>query len=191
MIEPISAATFLAVLGGTSLLSVAARRFRPAPELPTLESWALADRGFGTPATWFLLGGTIYTAYTFAAVPGLVYGTGALGFFALPYTVIMCPLAFVLLPRLWSAARAHGYITAADFVRGRYGSPTLALAVAATGILATMPYVALQLVGIRAVLWSAVSTLGARSVTSPWWPCSPYSPSRPTATVYAPRRSSR
>ncbi|MEU7000130.1 sodium:solute symporter [Nonomuraea sp. NPDC046570] len=147
-----STAAFLAVLGGTSLLAVAARWFRPSPELPTLESWALADRRFGTPTTWFLLGGTIYTAYTFAAVPGLVYGTGALGFFALPYTVIMCPLAFVLLPRLWSVARRHGYITAADFVRGQYGSPALALVVAATGVLATMPYIALQLVGIRAVL---------------------------------------
>ncbi|MEU8245879.1 sodium:solute symporter [Nonomuraea sp. NPDC048916] len=147
-----STVTFLAVLGGTSLLAVAARWFRPAPELPTLESWALADRQFGTPTTWFLLGGTIYTAYTFAAVPGLVYGSGALGFFALPYTVIMCPLAFVLFPRLWAVAREHGYVTAADFVRGHYGSPALALVVAATGVLATMPYIALQLVGIRAVL---------------------------------------
>lgn len=152
MIDPMSAVTFFGVLSGTSLIAVAARRFRPPPELPTLESWALADRRLGTPMTWFLLGGTIYTSYTFAAVPGLVYGTGALGFFALPYTVIVYPLAFVLLPRLWSLARRHGYITAADFVRGHYGSPALALVVAITGVLATMPYIALQIVGIRAVL---------------------------------------
>ncbi len=152
MTEPATVATFLAVLGGTSLLAVTARWFRKGDELPTLESWALADRRFGAPLTWFLLGGTIYTAYTFAAVPGLVYGVGALGFFALPYTVIVCPLAFVLLPRLWSVASRHGYITVSDFVRGRYGSPLLALAVALTGILATMPYIALQLLGIRAVL---------------------------------------
>nr|WP_324604170.1 sodium:solute symporter [Streptomyces sp. 303MFCol5.2] len=67
-------------------------------------------------------------------------------------TVIVCPLAFVLLSRLWSVARRNGYVTAADFVRGRYGSPPLALVVALTGILATMPYLALQLLGIRAVL---------------------------------------
>ncbi|WP_250214405.1 sodium:solute symporter family protein [Acrocarpospora catenulata] len=152
MIEPMSVAAFLAVLGGTSLLSIAARRFWPRPELPTLHSWALADRRFGTVTTWFLLGGTIYTAYTFAAVPGLVYGTGAIGFFAVPYTVIVCPLAFVLLPRLWAESREHGYLTAADLVRGRFGSPALALVVAVTGVLATMPYIALQLVGIRAVL---------------------------------------
>ena len=43
-------------------------------------------------------------------------------------------------------------MTPADFVKGRYGSRGLSLAVAVTGILATMPYIALQLVGIQAVL---------------------------------------
>ncbi|ADG88285.1 sodium:solute symporter [Thermobispora bispora] len=145
-------AAFLAVLGGTSLLAVTARWFGRTDELPSLESWALADRRFGGLVTWFLLGGSIYTAYTFAAVPGLVYDAGAVGFFALPYTVIVYPLAFVLLPRMWRAARDHGSITIADYVKARYGSAALGLMVALTGILATMPYIALQLVGIRAVL---------------------------------------
>src|SRR5207237_5957702 len=77
---------------------------------------------------------------------------GAAGFFAVPYTVIVFPIVFVFAPRLWSVARVHNYVTPADFVRGRYGSRGLALAVAVTGILATMPYIALQLVGIQAVL---------------------------------------
>ncbi|SCK22963.1 sodium:solute symporter [Streptomyces sp. WMMB 322] len=145
-------ATFLAVTGGASLLAVTARRLRPTDRLPSLEGWALADRSLGPVWTWMLLGGTIFTAYTFTAVPGLAYGNGAPAFFAVPYTVFVCPLAFVLLARLWAVARRHGYVTVADFVRGRYASPPLALAVALTGILATMPYLALQLLGIRAVL---------------------------------------
>ena len=43
-------------------------------------------------------------------------------------------------------------MTTADIVQGRYGTRSLSLAVALTGILATMPYIALQLVGIQAVL---------------------------------------
>jgi len=152
MIDPASTAAFALVVGGTSVLAITARRFRVRDELPTLEGWGLAGRQFGPVIMWFLLGGTIYTAYTFAAVPGLVYGVGALGFFALAYTVIVYPLAFVLLPRLWRVASEHGYVTVADYVRGRYDSPLLALVVALTGILATMPYIALQLLGIRAVL---------------------------------------
>jgi len=152
MADPVAIAAFVTVLGGTSVLALTARWFRQRDELPTLEGWALASRQFGGILTWFLLGGAIFTAYTFAAVPGLAYGVGALGFFALPYTIMLCPLLFVLLPRLWSVAKRHGYITVADYVRGRYSSPSLALMVAVTGILATMPYIALQLLGIRAVL---------------------------------------
>lgn len=118
-------------------------------DLNLLEEWGLAGRRFGTLIMWFLLGGDLYTAYTMIAVPGLVYGTGAPGFFALPYTILLYPFIFVTMPRLWAVSRKHGYVTLSDFVRGRYGSHWLALAVALTGILATLPYIALQLVGMQ------------------------------------------
>lgn len=121
-------------------------------DLDQLHEWGLAGRRFGTLVTWFLLGGDLYTAYTFMAVPAFVFGAGAIGFFAVPYTILAYPFVFVVMPRLWSVTHHHGYITGADFVRGRFGSPTLALAIAVTGILATMPYIALQLVGIQVVL---------------------------------------
>ncbi len=58
-----------------------------------------------------------------------------------------------MFPRIWQVCpRKHNYITAADFVRGRFGSRWLALAVAVTGIIATMPYIALQLVGLQVVI---------------------------------------
>jgi SSS family solute:Na+ symporter len=130
-----------------------AARWRRAESMHSLDEWGLAGRGFGTVVTWFLLGGDLYTAYTFVAVPAAMYATGAVtGFFAVPYTIVAYPIVFVFLPRLWSVAQRRGYVTPADFVRGRYGSRGLALAVALTGILATMPYIALQLVGIQAVL---------------------------------------
>ncbi len=135
-----------------ALVGFAATRWRRAEDMLHLNEWGLGGRGFGTFVTWFLLGGDLYTAYTFIAVPALVFGTGAAGFFTLSYTIMVYPLAFIFLPRLWSVARVHGYVTPADFVRGRYGSRGLALAIACTGILAVMPYIALQLVGIQAVL---------------------------------------
>src|SRR3954452_10475866 len=121
-------------------------------DLSQLHEWGLGGRRFGTVIIWFLLGGDLYTAYTFIAVPALMFGAGATGFFAVPYTIMVYPLMFVVFPRLWSVAQAKGYVTAADFVRGRFGSGALALAVAVTGIVATMPYIALQLIGIEVVL---------------------------------------
>ncbi|MHB1506214.1 MAG: monocarboxylate uptake permease MctP [Sulfobacillus sp.] len=124
--------------------------------LRTIDEWGLGGRRFGTLISWFLIGGDLYTAYTFIAVPALIYASGAIGFFAVPYTLIVYPLVFLIMPRFWAVAKAKGYVTASDFVRGRFDSHWLALAVAITGILATMPYIALQLVGMQAVL----TTLG-------------------------------
>ena len=151
MIDWIALSVFTALFLFVTVLGFLAARWRRG-DLDLLHEWGLAGRRFGTIVTWFLLGGDLYTAYTFIAVPALVYGTGALGLFALPYTIIVYPFVFLVMPRLWSVARRHHYITPADFIRGRYGSSTLALAVAFTGILATMPYIALQLVGMQVVL---------------------------------------
>ena len=130
----------------------AAARWRRAGTMLHLDEWGLGGRGFGTFITWFLLGGDLYTAYTFIAVPALVFAAGSIGFFAVAYTILVFPITLIFLPRLWSVSRVHGYVTPADFVRGRYGSRGLATASAFTGILALMPYIALQLVGIQAVL---------------------------------------
>jgi len=151
---------FVALFVFVTGIGFGAARWRRA-KLEHLDEWGLGGRRFGTVITWFLLGGDLYTAYTFIAVPALVFGAGAIGFFALPYTIIMYPLVFIVMPRMWTVCRANGYVTPADFARGRYGSRPLGLMVAFTGILATMPYIALQLVGIQVVL-------GALGVDGDW-----------------------
>jgi SSS family solute:Na+ symporter len=135
-----------------TVMGFAASRWRRAQTLMHLDEWGLGGRSFGSWITWFLLGGDLYTAYTFVAVPALMFGAGAAGFFAVPYTVIIYPLVFLVVIRLWSVSHVRGFVTPADFVRSRFDSPTMALLVAITGIVATMPYIALQLVGIEAIL---------------------------------------
>src|SRR3984957_7679947 len=139
----------------------AARWRRPAAGMHSLEEWGLAGRNFGTWITWFLIGGDLYTAYTVIAVPAALYGAGAMGFFAVPYAVIAYPYMMLVLPRIWTICHRHGYITFADFVGGRYGNRWLTVAVAVTGILALMPYIALQLVGMGVVI-------AALGVTGEW-----------------------
>jgi SSS family solute:Na+ symporter len=145
-------AIFVVLFVIVSGMGFAAARWRRPASMEHLDEWGLGGRSFGSWVTWFLIGGDLYTAYTFVAVPALMFGAGAAGFFALPYTIIVYPMVFLVLIRLWSVSHVHGYVTPADFVRGRFGSPTMALLVAITGIVATMPYIALQLVGIEAVL---------------------------------------
>ncbi|MGC9270933.1 monocarboxylate uptake permease MctP [Acidiphilium sp.] len=121
-------------------------------DMTHLHEWGLGGRQFGVVISWFLIGGDIYTAYTFIAVPALMFGAGAIAFFAVPYTIVAYPILYVIFPKLWRVSARHGFVTGPEFVRGRYGNRYLALAVGLTGIIATMPYIALQLVGMQTVI---------------------------------------
>ena len=116
----------------------------------TSTSGASAAASFGSWITWFLIGGDLYTAYTFVAVPALLFGAGALGFFALPYTIIVYPMVFLVAPRLWSVVAPRTATSRRPTSSaGASARRSLALVIAITGIVATMPYIALQLVGHR------------------------------------------
>ena len=112
-------AIMFAVVAGMGFV---AANWRRPESLHHLDEWGLGGRKFGGWVTWFLIGGDLYTAYTFVAVPALMYSAGALGFFAVPYTVITYPIAFLALVRLWSVSHRHRFVTPADFVRARFGS---------------------------------------------------------------------
>ncbi|MCM2441761.1 sodium:solute symporter family protein [Agrobacterium vitis] len=151
-IDPTALAVFIFFFALVTVMGFVASRWRRPETMAHIDEWGLGGRKFGTWITWFLVGGDFYTAYTVIAVPALVYAVGAYGFFALPYTIIVYPFVFLVMPILWRRAKEHGYVTAGDVVHGQYGSRALELVVALTGVIATMPYIALQLVGMAAVL---------------------------------------
>jgi solute:Na+ symporter, SSS family len=147
----VALSVFVLLFAFITWLGFAAAHWRRG-DLDQLHEWGLPGRRFGTIITWFLVGGDLYTAYTFIAVPALAFGAGAVAFFVVPYTIVVYPILFLVFPRLWNVCHRHGYITAGDFVRGRFGNRWLALAITLTGLVATMPYIALQLVGIQVVV---------------------------------------
>src|SRR5882757_9921862 len=151
-IDATALAVFLFFFALVTIMGFVAARWRRPKTLAHLDEWGLGGRQFGTWNTWFLVGGDFYTAYTVIAVPALVYSVGAYGFFALPYTIIVYPFVFWVMPKLWRVAKDSGAVTAADVVHDRTGSRTLESAVAVTGVLATMPYIALQLIGMAAAI---------------------------------------
>ena len=151
-IDWIALAIFVFFFALVTVMGFFAARWKSGPVGAHLDEWGLGGQQFGTWITWFLLGGDFYTAYTVIAVPALVYAVGAYGFFALPYTIIVYPFVFAVMPLLWTTAHANGYVTAADVVHGTYNSRGLEFAVAITGIVATMPYIALQLIGMGVVI---------------------------------------
>jgi len=135
-----------------------------------LDEWALGGRSFGGVLTWFLQGGSIYTTYAYIAIPALVFGSGAIGLYSMPYLAMAFPVAYIFIPRLWQIARDQGFTTSSDYILYRFKSPTLAIVITLTGIIAMVPYVSLQVYGIEICvaqvglpvevsLWSAFALL--------------------------------
>lgn len=148
--SPVSISVFLVLFFGISSLGFLATRWMKG-DLSQLAEWGLAGRRFGAVLTWFLLGGDLYTAYTFVALPAFLFGAGAVGFFSIPVSVLAFTSVFLVFPKVWTICAERRFTTAADMVEGVYGSRMLALIVALTGIVATIPYIALQLVGLEVV----------------------------------------
>ena len=63
---------FVALFCFVTWLGFIAAHWRKA-DLGLLSEWGLGGRRFGSWITWFLLGGDLYTAYTFIAVPALMF----------------------------------------------------------------------------------------------------------------------
>src|SRR3954470_21650058 len=106
---------FVLLFGFVSWLGFAAGRWRRG-DMDQLHEWGLGGRRFGTLITWFLVGGDLYTAYTFIAVPALAFGAGGVAFSPGPSPIVIYPILFLVFPRIWQVAHKHNYITAADFV---------------------------------------------------------------------------
>jgi SSS family solute:Na+ symporter len=153
---------------------LATRWRRPEFTLHSLEEWGVGGRAFGNWVTWFLIGGAAYSAYTIVALPAYAWGNGAIAFYAVPYALLATPLIYFVATRAWSVAHAHGFVTLAEFARARFGSRPLALVVALTGIAATLPYLALQLISLQALFkvigltgeWPLLAALAIISVTT-------------------------
>src|ERR1700687_4940441 len=133
-IEWVALSVFIFFFALVTVMGFFAARWKAGPVSAHLDEWGLGGRQFGTWITWFLVGGDFYTAYTVIAVPALVYSVGAYGFFALPYTIIVYPFVFAVMPKLWQIAHAKNHITAADYVHGEYGGKLLPAAVAINGM---------------------------------------------------------
>ncbi len=151
LVTPIGIAIFIILFIIFSALGFYGSRFRKG-NLNSLHEWGLAGRKLGPYLSWFLLGADVFTAYTFVAIPSLAYASGSIAFFAVPYVAIVFAIAIITMPRLWNIAKKRKYVTASDFVKDRFNSRTLSILVAITGVIAVLPYIALQIAGMQAVL---------------------------------------
>ena len=140
-------------------------RFRKG-NMSDIGEWALAGRRLGFYLSWFLVGADLYTAYTFIAIPEFVYEKGAIYFYAVPYVGIAFGVAMITMPRLWKIAKGKNYVTAVDMVTDKFDSKFLGILIAFTGIAAELPYIALQIYGMQAVLTVMIGQFNVTDTTT-------------------------
>lgn len=117
-----------------------------------LEQWTLGRRGFGAVFVFLLMAGEIYSTFTFLGASGYAYGRGAPAFYVLAYGTLAYALGYWLLPPISRYARQHRLITQADFFAQRFASRELGIAVGLIGVVAMIPYLALQLEGLGLIV---------------------------------------
>ncbi len=141
-------------------------RLKPSPD----ESFYLADRRLGSLALFLTLAATNFSAFTVLGLAGAGYRLGYAFYpvMGLGTAFMVIGLYLIGLPFSETGVR-RGWVTPADFVEDRYGSPILKKAYAIALVAFTLPYLALQPISAGLLLESALGVpyvVGAVSVAA-------------------------
>ena len=151
MFAVIDYTVFFTLVGLTVVAGFLGSKWR-APDFSKIAEWSIGGMRFGSFIVWFLMGADIYTAYSLISIPGAAYSLGGFILYAVVYGSVSYPFLYIVATKFYRIAKRRGYITAGDYVRDRFDSGVLSLLISLTGIIAMLPYIALQIVGIRYVL---------------------------------------
>ncbi len=114
----------------------------------SLSEYAVGDRSFNLFIMWFLMGGTIFSAFAFLGGPGWAFSKGAASFYILVYCTLGLMPWYVIGPKVSKIGKKNNYITMGDFLGDRYQSKALTILVGLVAILAFIPYLTLQIKGM-------------------------------------------
>lgn len=117
----------------------------------SVSEFAVANRELGLVLMWFLMGGTIFSAFAFLGGPGWAYSRGAASFYILAYSALGMLPWYLIGPKVARLGQRRGYFTMGDFIRDRYGSTLLGVIVGVVAVLAFIQYLTLQIKGMAYV----------------------------------------
>jgi SSS family solute:Na+ symporter len=107
--------------------------------------YVVGGRSLGLVLVFFVSVGEIYSSVAFLGQPGWAYehGVGML----LPVGTFIPLMAFWLGPKIWHAGKNGGLITQAQFFGTQFNSQVLRSLAATIGLVALIPYIAVQMMG--------------------------------------------
>jgi solute:Na+ symporter, SSS family len=147
--EPLAIITI--VVGIALVIGIAARG-ATASAADALEGWTVGGRQFGTLLVFVLIAGEAYTTFTFLGAAGWAYGKGATAFYIPAYGILAYLLSYFTLPPIWRYAAEHRLVSQGQFFARKYESPLLGTVVSLVGLIALLPYLALQFRGLGLIV---------------------------------------
>ncbi len=117
-----------------------------------VNEYFLAGRSLGGVVAALTYSATTYSAFMLVGLAGFTYigGVGALGF-ELIYLSGLVLVAFFG-PRLWLVGKRYNYLTPTEMLGDRYQSKAVAIVSAVAAVIFLIPYSAVQLIGIGALV---------------------------------------
>src|ERR1700751_42517 len=145
----------LIIIAASTVFALVLGIFARSHHKMSLEEWTVGGRHFGALLVFLLLGGEIYSTFTFLGASGFAYGVGGPAFYIIGYSTLSYVFSYFMLPKIWRYARDHNLVTQPDFFARKYDSPGLGVLVALVGIVALVPYLVLQLTGLGIIVDAA------------------------------------
>ncbi|SDL07242.1 solute:Na+ symporter, SSS family [Modicisalibacter muralis] len=114
----------------------------------SVSEYAVADRGLGLIVIWFMMGGTVFSAFSFLGGPGMAFSQGAAAFFVPAYVALGILPWYLMGPKVGRIGARKNFFTMGDFLGDRYQSKSLTVIVGVISVLAFIQYLTLQIKGM-------------------------------------------
>lgn len=148
-----AAAAALATVWASARRRAGLARAGGAGGAATLSEWAVGGRRFGSVMVFVLFAGENFTTFTLLGGAGWAYDKGVAAAYSSCYAALACLVGYWYLPKIWRRAKEQRCVSQSDYLRSAYDSKMLGALVTLVGVVAMVPYLALQLKGLSIIAY--------------------------------------
>ncbi|MEK5391383.1 sodium:solute symporter family protein [Margalitia sp. FSL K6-0131] len=117
----------------------------------SLDEFAVAGGKLSLFVMWFLMGGAVFSAFSFLGAPGWAYSKGAPALYIIAYTAFAILPWFIIGPKVRKIGKRDRLFTISGFLKGRFNSPLLAVLIGLIALFASVQYLATQMTGMAVI----------------------------------------
>lgn len=114
----------------------------------SLNEYVVAGRTLGFVVTAFLMGGAVFSAFSFLGAPGWAFSRGAPALYIIAYTAFGILPWYIIGPKIGNIGRKFNLYTVSGFLHKRFPNKTIPILIGILSLLAFIQYLATQMKGM-------------------------------------------